>query len=81
MKTYEELGKTVFEGFLTVRPQGAAKLTLTYELPFKPADSALPLMVQKQPGTANNSYTINVGGRKFETFDLASDKTINIELK
>ena len=82
MKTYEELGKTVFEGFLTVRPQGAAKLTLTYKLPFKLADnSTLPLMIQKQPGTSASPYVVNTSGRKLETFDLASDKTLNIKLK
>ncbi|HYM65220.1 MAG TPA: DUF4012 domain-containing protein, partial [Candidatus Sulfotelmatobacter sp.] len=32
--SYEELGKTVFEGFLTVRPQGASKLVVSYKLPF-----------------------------------------------
>src|ERR1035437_8962513 len=49
MTAYEDLGKTVFDGFLTVRPQGVAKLTISYKLPFKlAANSLLPLMVQKQ---------------------------------
>ncbi len=82
MKTYDELGKTVFEGFITVRPQGVAKLTLTYTLPFKLADnSVLPLMVQKQPGTTANGYVINVNGKKLEEFKLSSDKTVNLFLK
>jgi len=82
MKTYDELGKTVFEGFITVRPQGVAKLTLTYILPFKLADnSVLPLMIQKQPGTNANGYLINTGGRKLEEFKLSADKTLNLNLK
>lgn len=82
LKTYDELGKTVFEGFLTVRPQGVAKYTLTYTLPFKLANnSILPLMIQKQPGTSSNNYLINTSGRKLESFLLASDKTLNLKLR
>ncbi len=82
MKTYDELGKTVFEGFITVRPQGVAKLTLTYSLPFKLGDkSVLPLMIQKQPGTNANEYLVNVNGRKLEEFKLSADKTLNLTLR
>ena len=81
MKTYDELSKTVFEGFITVRPQGVAKLTLTYTLPFKLADtSVLPLMIQKQPGTNANEYIINVNGKKLQEFKLSADKTLNLNL-
>lgn len=81
MKTYDELGKTVFEGFLTVRPQGAAKYTLTYKLPFKPSGKTLPLMIQKQPGTDAFQYTITEGNRQLNQFNLSSDKTLNVTLR
>ncbi len=82
MKTYDELDKTVFEGFVTVRPQGVAKITLSYTLPFKLADnSVLPLMIQKQPGTNANEYLINISGQKLEEFKLSADKTLNLHLK
>nr|MBI5456013.1 DUF4012 domain-containing protein [Candidatus Levybacteria bacterium] len=82
MTSYEELGKTVFEGFLTVRPQGAAKLTVSYKLPFKLSNNLLlPLLVQKQGGTNDDNYKITVNGRTVEDFDLASDKTLNLKLK
>ena len=77
MTSYEELGKTVFEGFLTVRPLGAATFTLSYTLPFKVKDGALPLMIQKQPGTHGNEYTIKVKGQQIEKFPLLTDKEIN----
>lgn len=81
MSTYDELGKTVFEGFLTVRPMGIGKLTLTYNLPFKVAkNSPLPLMIQKQPGTDNDSYTVNVAGKLKAKFILDSDKTLKLNL-
>ena len=34
-KTEEDLGKTVFEGFITLRPLGSAQLSVKYKLPFK----------------------------------------------
>jgi hypothetical protein len=82
MTTYEDLGKTVFDGFITVRPQGVAKLTVSYKLPFKlAANSLLPLMVQKQGGTGDSAYLITTGGRTLEQFNLSSDKTFNLKLK
>jgi hypothetical protein len=82
MTTYEDLGKTVFDGFLTVRPQGVAKLTVSYKLPFKLAQSSLlPLMVQKQGGTGDSAYTITKGGKTLEQFNLSSDKTFNLTLR
>lgn len=80
VKTTEDLGKTVFEGFLTVRPQGAATLTLTYKLPFKlNSGSPLPLLIQKQPGTKDNQYTIKLNGRTIDTFPLLTDKELTIK--
>ena len=82
MTTYDELGKTVFDGFLTVRPQGASKLTVSYKLPFKLAqNSLLPFLAQKQPGTDGDQYTITVGGRQLEQFNLSTDKNLNLKLR
>jgi len=82
MTSYEDLGKTVFEGFLTVRPQGVAKLTISYKLPFKLASSStLPLLVQKQSGTSSPAYTITTSGRTLDQFNLLSDKTLNLKLR
>lgn len=81
MTTYEEFGKTVFEGFLTVRPLGVAKLTLGYTLPFKlEKGSPLPLLIQKQPGTAGDEYTVKVNGKQKAKFMLEEDKTLELGL-
>ncbi len=80
--SYEDLGKTVFEGFLTVRPQGVSKLTVSYKLPFKLAqNSQLPFLVQKQPGTKDDNYTLTVGGKPLSQFTLSSDLTQSLKLK
>jgi hypothetical protein len=79
MTSYDELGKTVFEGFLTVRPLGAATFTISYTLPFK-VNGSLPLLIQKQPGTGGNDYTIQVSGSKVDEFPLLTDKETTINL-
>jgi hypothetical protein len=80
MTSYDELGKTVFEGFFTVRPLGSAEFSLSYTLPFKVKDGSLPLLMQKQPGTMGNEYTIKVGGNKVDKFELLTDKETIIKL-
>jgi len=80
MISYDELGKTVFEGFLTVRPLGSAEFTISYTLPFKVSGSSLPLLIQKQPGTNGNDYTIQVNGNKVDEFPLLTDKETTINL-
>lgn len=82
LTTYEEFGKTVFDGFLTVRPNGGeTTLTVTYRLPFKVANgSPLPLLIQKQPGIAGASYMVIMNGKEVEQFDLIADKELTIKL-
>ncbi len=80
MTSYDELGKTVFEGFLTVRPLGVATFSLSYSLPFRAADGNLPLLIQKQPGTNANEYTINVRGKEINKFPLLTDREIRLKL-
>jgi len=80
MITYDELGKTVFEGFLTVRPLGSAEFSISYTLPFKVKDGSLPLLIQKQPGTNGNDYTLKVRGSKIDNFKLIADKETIIKL-
>ena len=82
LTSYEELGKTVFEGFLTVRPKGIAKFTVTYTLPFKLSEnSQLPLLIQKQPGKGDFDHSISVNGKQVEQFSLSTDKTLKLKLQ
>jgi hypothetical protein len=79
--TYDELGKTVIEGFLTIRPLGAASYTVSYRLPFKVSrGSPLPVLIQKQPGTDGNIYTTVVNGKTVDTFNLYADKELKVNL-
>ncbi len=80
MSTYDELGKTVFDGFLTVRPLGATTFTITYTLPFKVKGGELPLLIQKQPGTDMPAYTVKVNGHTVQKFNLLTDKKVTLKV-
>ena len=75
----EDLGKTVFEGFLTIRPEGTAKIELEYTVPVKIGDQ-YKLLIQKQPGTPPNIYEIEVFGKKQKAFPLDRDKELIVKI-
>lgn len=80
--SYNELGKTVFDGFITPQPLGVSTFTISYKLPFKlDSGSPLPLMIQKQPGIASQDVTIQSGSNVLQQFTLDTDKTVNLSLR
>jgi len=73
-----ELGKTVFEGFIQVRPQNSVTVEMNYQLPENyEKDGKYPLLIQKQPGKPAFKYTINVNG-KTQNVDLVNDIQISL---
>lgn len=80
-ETKEDLGKTVFEGFMTVKPQGKASVTIKYRVPsVMKKGNSLPMLIQKQPGTEGNEYIIKVNGRETQKFNLREDKELILTL-
>ncbi len=75
----EDLGKTVFQGFFTVRPTGTAKIEVEYTVPLK-IDGQYKLLIQKQPGNPGHSYEIEAFGKKQKSFPLDSDKELIIKI-
>lgn len=75
-----ELGKTVFEAFIQVRPQNSTTLSFEYELPGEFQGKEYPILIQKQPGSKHFPYTIKVNGRTKEQFELSADKELAISL-
>ena len=71
--TIEDLGKTVFEAFIQVRPQNSRKLEVEYELPYNP-DGKYNLLIQKQPGAKDFHYIIKINGSQKADFKLDTDK-------
>src|SRR3989344_5968685 len=71
----KDLGKTVIEAFIELRPESRTKLVVKYTLPFKHQGGDYKLFIQKQPGAKNHHYTINFNG-KTEEFDLNQDQEV-----
>jgi hypothetical protein len=82
VKTYEDLGKTVFEAFYgdqaPLRPLGKAQLTFKYQLPFK-VEKGQPykILIQKQPGTYGYENVIKLNGKE-QTFELKTDRELEL---
>jgi len=81
-KSYEELGKTVFEAFYgdkaPLRPQGKAQLVFKYKLPFR-VEENYRLLIQKQPGTYGYNYEVKIDGQQ-QSFELKTDKELKFSL-
>jgi hypothetical protein len=65
-QTYNDLGKTVFEGFLQVKPMGKSTVVVKYTLPNKMKESDYTLLIQKQPGTIGNTYDVKINGKSYD---------------
>jgi len=76
VKTYDDLGKTVFEGFLQVYPKGKAKVTVSYYLPERIKKEDYRLLIQKQPGTNNQTLTVFIDNKKAYDGTFDTDKEV-----
>jgi hypothetical protein len=76
-ETGEELGKTYFSAFFTMRPESSSKLVFKYQLPNLNTD-AYQLLIQKQPGKPTVKHNIIFNGIEQE-IDLSTDTTLSLE--
>jgi hypothetical protein len=79
IETGEELGKTYFSVWLTVRPEGTASYSVSYTLPSLP-EGNLRLFIQKQPGKEEEIHEIKVDGQLKETLTVRHDEEIEVEM-
>ncbi|MFH1827425.1 MAG: DUF4012 domain-containing protein [bacterium] len=80
VKTYDELEKTVFEGFLRVQPLGQSEITVTYTLPDNIKTSNYRIMIQKQPGELNQKLQVNISNKKVFDGIFSVDKVFKTSL-
>jgi hypothetical protein len=78
VKTSEDMGKMVIEGFFTLDPLSQAKIEITYHIPYRP-DATYRLQIQKQPGSKNPEHVIMVGDHR-EELELTTDQTLELPL-
>lgn len=62
--TYDDLGKTVFEGFLQVFPLGMSNVIVKYTLPSSIEQKNYKVMIQKQPGIQKDKLKVEIDGSK-----------------
>lgn len=78
VQTYDELNKTVFEGYLEVTPQGKAQVVVSYTLPANVSPKDYKLLIQKQPGTYSDKIKVDVDGKTILDGVLDIDKEIKL---
>ena len=79
VETYNDLDKTVFEGFLKVQPQGFAKATVKYSLPSNINSNDYSLMIQKQAGETNQELNVQIGNKKIFQGIFNLDKVVKAD--
>lgn len=77
VQTYDDLGKTVFEGFLEVPTQGKATVSIKYSLPERISTDTL--LIQKQPGVTTQIWTVKADNKK--VFDGVLNTDIEVKIK
>ena len=65
VQEYMDLGKQVFEGFITVNPMGRTLVEITYEIPKNALEAKeYELLIQKQPGIEEMEVEITYGNKQ-----------------
>lgn len=77
VQTYEDLGKTVFEGFLEVPTEGKATVIVKYTLPLDVSTDSI--LIQKQPGVVNQKWIVKINNKKVFNGILKTDQEIKIK--
>ncbi len=77
VQTYDDLGKTVYEGFIQLSPLGKAEITVTYTLPESISRNDYSLMVQKQPSVDTLTLKALIGGKTVFDQPLKKDVVIS----
>src|SRR3989339_267963 len=76
VQTYDELGKTVFEGFLEVPTQGQATVIVKYTLPSNVDTNNYSLLIQKHPGVEEQKLKVIYNNKTLFNRMLRMDKVI-----
>ncbi len=79
VQTYDELGKTVYEGYVEVTPQGKANVIVKYSLPNSISSNNYKLLIQKQAGTYSDKLKVDINGKILFDGVLDVDKEIKMK--
>lgn len=76
VQTYDELGKTVFEGFLEIVPKGQGSVVVKYSLPPSVDTKNYSLLIQKQPGVMEQKLKVSFNNKSLFDGLLITDKIV-----
>ncbi|EKE15199.1 MAG: hypothetical protein ACD_12C00114G0005 [uncultured bacterium] len=76
VQTYEDLGKTVFEGYLEIMPKGQGTVIVKYTLPSSIDTNNYSLLVQKQSGVEEQKLKVSRNNKSLFDGLLRTDKVI-----
>ena len=79
VQTYDELGKTVYEGYLEIMPKGQGTVIVKYSLPSSVDINNYSLLIQKQPGVENQKWKVEFNNRSLFDGVLETDKEIKVK--
>lgn len=75
VQTYDDLGKTVFEGYLEVPTQGKATITVKYTLPESIKSGDYSLLFEKQAGVVSQDIEVKLDNKTLYNGPITGDKT------
>jgi len=76
VQTYDELGKTVFEGYLEVPTEGKATVIVQYTLPESLLQKNYSLFFEKQPGVNSQELTVKYDNKTLFKGSVLQDKVV-----
>lgn len=79
VKTSQDLGKTVVEGFFKFPPESQSKIKISYTIPYAP-ENEYKLLIQKQPGKKAPKYRVTFDNVERQEFELLTDKEVVFEM-
>lgn len=77
VETYDELGKTVFEGYLEVPTEGKATIVVKYTLPESVKAKDYSLLFEKQPGVTSQEMEVKLNSKSLYKGPITADKVFN----
>ncbi len=77
VQTYDDLGKTVFEGYLEVPTEGKATIVVKYTLPDALKAKDYSLLFEKQAGVESQEIDVKLNGKTLYKGPITADHVFN----
>jgi len=79
VQQYDDLGKTVFEGYLEVIPKGKAQIVVSYALPESISKNNYSLLVEKQAGVESQEIKVDIDTKTTYSGSIRKDMVFRLQ--